>query len=126
MSVKNKTIISIFLNFLFVVGVILTVVGFINGLQFTAKTIIFDKYPLQSYEEDCQRYTIEARPVLDKIASPAASLDEQIAECKVSVEQRRKIKMVEDLTQSVGFLVSGLVLAFLFNPKSGFAATFSQ
>ncbi len=123
MAIKSKTIASIFLNFLFAVGVILAVFGFIRGLQFTAYSLILDDYPLQAYEETCDRYTL-AKPALEPGEQEDPQEFEQIKqECLERVEKRRQTKQIEDITASIGFLVSGVALVYLFNPKSKISAS---
>lgn len=114
---KSTNIVSIFINFLFVVGVILMVVGFVGGLRFTAYTYIFDEYPLGAYE-DCSYMT---RPYIAADSKDADSENEiyqkELDRCEESLKGRRKIAQVNEAVQAVGLLISGIVLVWLFNPK---------
>lgn len=63
MSVKGETIKAIFTNLLFLIGVILMIVGFIRGTSTTVKFLVFDKYPLNSYEETRCDYPQYSKPI---------------------------------------------------------------
>lgn len=124
MAISTKHIASIFLNALFAIGVIIAVFGFLGTLQFTAYTILLDEYPLQAYEEDCLNF----RPVVspEGEAADPETTQEQKQECQEIVAKRRTSKQIDDATRSVGLLISGFTLILLFNPRSSFAARFSQ
>ena len=117
--IKNpQTIAAFFINFLFVVGVILLVVGFIRSLRLAAYTLLFDQYPLGPYE-DCS-YMV--KPVI----APGSQLDTDTSDlarqeqdrCQKSLASRRKVQQVDEAVQAVGLLLSGAVLVWLFNPRS--------
>ena len=118
MAIKTKPIIALFLNLLFALGVIILIFGFINSLRFGAYTIVFDDYPLNQYEEDCAylRGPIEISPDGKPVNPEASEKLEQ--DCEQKITRRRQIKQVNDLTTSLGLLISGLFLIYLFNPKS--------
>lgn len=101
---------TIFVNLLFLIGVILIVIGFIGGTSTVVKLAVFDKYPLESYEET--RCEIAARPVMPEEAMPK---DMQTSEkCLERLEDDRKLKLVEDVTNAVSFSVAGIFLAMMF------------
>lgn len=117
MAVKADTIKAIFTNLLFLIGVILIVIGFIQSVSITAKLIVFESYPLNSYEENrCNNLTnTRPAPVLEKTATDSAQpTKEEIQQCKVDLEQDRKLRMVEDVTRAIGFLTSGIVISAIF------------
>lgn len=126
MGINTKSITAIFVNFLFALGVILTVVGFIQILQFTAYSLLFDQYPLSMYEEDCTT-RLEVKPLLlgaEQAASPADEIT-QLKDCEARIVRQRKFKQVEDLTKSIGLLISGISLFILFNPQGKLADKYS-
>src|SRR3990167_1437193 len=80
---------ALFINFLFVVGVILLVVGFIRSLRLAAYTLLFDQYPLGPYE-DCS-YMVKP------VTAPGSQLDTETSDlarqeqdrCQKSLASRR-------------------------------------
>lgn len=114
---KPQTIKAIFTNLLFIIGVILTVVGFIQSTRTIARLIIFDKYPLATYEETrCNFGRGAIVPPIGEGVEPVSSskTDETKEECLASLEHERKVRVVEDIVTSFSTLVSGVVLVVSF------------
>ena len=115
---KIRTIKAIFTNLLFVIGVVLTIVGFTRGALTAANLVVFDKYPLNSYEErQCGDgfARIPAKPMeLFEAESLATITEEQKEDCEESLEHSRKIKMINDVVGSLSMLVCGPTLVFGF------------
>lgn len=112
------TIKAIFTNLLFVIGVILIVVGFTTGTLTFARSIIFEKYPLNSYEEtrcEMELQSLKSAPVIEK-QEPISKeeQDRRYETCKDSLEHDRKVRQVEDVVRSISFLFSGAVISFIF------------
>lgn len=117
MAVKADTIKAIFTNLLFLIGVILIVIGFIQATSITAKLAIFQKYPLNSYEETRCDFNSPNYPkpmIGETQATVDARTPDQIRLCEESIERDRKLQMVEDITRAIGFLTSGIVIAAIF------------
>ncbi len=115
---KSETIKMIFTNILFVVGVALLIVGFTKGVLTASRIVVFDKYPLQSYEETKCEMEL-ARPIaVSKDENVAQLSDEELKsrmeKCQASLEQQRNVQKTEDIVTSVSFLAAGLVLALIF------------
>lgn len=124
MAINSKTIVSVFLNFLFAVGVILTIVGFIQALQFSAYNIFLSDYPLRTYEDNCDHLSPQVARIAPEFPQPEVSPEDAKLRkkvCESRLVSRRQIKKIEDATKSTGFLIAGFVLVFIFNPKSKFA-----
>jgi hypothetical protein len=123
--IATKTIVALFVNFLFAVGVILTVIGFVGGLRTAANLVVFDEYPLSAYENDCQY--LKTRPVTapgeTESTDAAMNREQEQKDCEDALVTRRKVKLVTDVTNSIGLLASGIVLYLLFNPKSKVASS---
>lgn len=106
---------AIFTNLLFVLGVILLIFGLARGVSTMAKLVIFDEYPLQTWEEqqcDQQFYgpKIEDEPNANTPVDP-----EHIRqECLQKLDQSRKVKLVEDISLSIVLLISGSALTLSF------------
>jgi len=115
---NTQKIKAIFTNLLFVIGVILVVVGFVRGVSTTIKTLMFEDYPLDSYEETRCELELSPRAVPDKINIDESLSKEEREEkrqvCLSGLKQARKVKQVEDITYSVSFLISGLALTMIF------------
>ena len=115
---KTKIIKAIFTNLLFVIGVVLMVVGFVRGVSTVVKSAVFEKYPLNDYEETrCQiEASSRAVPLEGAIAEPLSEQEKKEikADCFKSLEQARKVKQVDDITYSLSFLASGLALTLIF------------
>lgn len=118
MTIKGESIKAIFTNLLFLIGVILIVVGFIRSTSTVVKFIVFDKYPLNSYEESRCEFNSPNYPKPVAVEGESQPVDTrteaQIAECEESLEQDRKLRMVEDVTTSISFLISGIVISAVF------------
>ncbi len=118
---KTQTVKTIFANLLFSFGIILMVIGFIRGTLTIVNSTIFDKYPLNNYEETkCDSgQPIRAVPIekesLEKLSLTEEQKEENKQSCITSLEHTRKVKQVEDITYSISFLISGLALALVFN-----------
>ncbi len=136
---KVEIIKSIFTNLLFAIGVILAVIGFTSGTTVVVRSLVFDEYPLRNYEETrCDTGSMakpmplgerEAVLVAEDVAKQKiqyADLDEETLakkkeaiqeakdSCENSIKHSRKVKQVEDITNSISLLVAGLVLAKVF------------
>ena len=110
---RTTTIKAIFTNLLFVIGVILMVIGFTNGVSTFVRTVMFDEYPLQRYEEiECETKTVQRALSPEDVTAPVSVGDTQ--KCFDRLEQSRKVNQVEDITNSISFFVAGSVLAFAF------------
>ena len=114
---KSQTIKAIFTNLLFVIGVILLIFGFIRGSITLTRLVIFDKYPLQSYEETRCQIDLLPQPVSTdgktQLLSQKESQDRQ-EKCTASLEHERKVRQTEDIVYSVTTLVAGFVLIVAF------------
>lgn len=129
---KTDFVKAIFTNVLFVIGVILLIVGFTMGTNTAVKSIVFDVYPLDSWEENrCneldQYYgpgTYVEKPVIensetenvtdDQQAKQEAEKEERVEKCVVAQTQQRQRKQVEDIVGAFTMLVAGSVLVFTF------------
>ncbi len=117
---KTAIIRVIFTNVLFVIGVILLVIGFVQGSLTAAKMVIFEKYPLNSYEESrCDAsYFATPKPVAIDDVTPIDTNSEeykqQQTECKRQLEFDRKVRQTEDIVGSISFLVAGAALTIVF------------
>lgn len=120
---ETETIRAIFTNVLFVIGVILAVFGFVYGVSTTSKILVFNEYPLQPYEETKCLYEPypsfiryeDTQNNTDMIPEENKEESERLkAECEATLERDRQIKMVNDVTTSVGLLTAGSVLVVAF------------
>lgn len=115
---KSQVIKAIFTNLLFVIGIILTITGFVRGTSTAVKIAVFDKYPLNNYEETrCELDPVSREVPLAKPIEETLTEEEKLERqesCIKSLEYSRRIKKVEDITYSISFLVSGLALAVIF------------
>lgn len=110
---KSSTIRSIFVNLLFLIGVILLIIGFVGGTSTVVKLFVFDKYPLNSYEET--RCEMSNYPVAIPEEKTPAKIDEaQKQICLEGLEKDRKLRLVEDVTQAISFTVAGIFLTLVF------------
>lgn len=118
MKIHNSTIKAIFTNLIFVIGIILTIVGFISGSNTIAKLIIFDKYPLNGYEESrCDNDMYAARPMVKDGNQEEISEDDlqkQKELCLENLERDRKVRLVDSVSNSISFFVAGIILSFSF------------
>lgn len=115
---KSDTIKAIFTNILFVIGVILIIIGFTQGTLTITRMFVFDKYPLNSYEETrCEFESGMSKPVIqDENATPLsdAEIKDRKEKCLVSLEYQRKVKKTEDIVGSITMLISGIALVYVF------------
>ncbi len=114
---KPDTIKAIFTNLLFVIGVILTIIGFISGTSTVVKLAVFDTYPLDSWEETkCDQAPYLATPLEEeKRPSPVGQdLPRMRDECRSGLERERKVHLTEDIVTSISFIVAGLSLVYFF------------
>ena len=122
---KTETIKAIFMNLLFVIGVILTIIGFVRGSLTVTRMFVFEKYPLQSYEET--RCDLEYMPMATQVTPavtpegkgeatliPEEELQSRREKCLASVERERETRKVEDFVTSLTILVSGVFLVLSF------------
>lgn len=114
---KPEIIKAIFTNILFVIGVILLIFGFSRGILTLTRLVVFDEYPLQSYEESrCELDFLRPTPIKDE-TTPTLSeeeLKERRSSCLSTLEHQRKVRMVEDLTTAFSTFVAGIVLVAIF------------
>lgn len=111
---KPETIKAIFTNLIFVIGIILTVVGFVRSTSTFAKIAVFGEYPLASYEETrCTTYPSYA-PELNGVVVMPEDSKEREKECLETLSKDRKLRMIDDVVTSVSLLISGIVLSFSF------------
>lgn len=115
---KTETIKAIFTNLLFVIGVILLIVGFSRGVLTATRLLVFGKYPLDYYQET--RCDISTSPMIEN--GQAITKGNYNNDCKSGLEFERRIKLTEDIVNSVTMLVSGIVLTisfrrFIFNKR---------
>ncbi len=124
MALHTQTITSIFLNFLFALGVILAVAGFITGLKFLTNTLLLSEYPLAAYEENCSLTQIKpiSPPGVLPDSPTSPDLNQALHTCQDQLIRRRQIQQIQDATHSFGLLASGIVLFLLFHPKSHLAS----
>lgn len=115
---KTEKIKAIFTNLLFVIGIVLVIVGFIRGTLTVTQIIVFDKYPINSYEETrCDQGIVpveEMKKEGETLAMTKQEIKEQKDKCQNSIEQGRKVKMTEDIVTSITTLLSGLALIYFF------------
>ncbi len=121
---KIESVKAIFTNLLFVIGVGLTIFGFIKGSLTVSKILSFDEYPLAEYKEIKCTYALvtmvePAVPVHgegDQKDSPAQSENRQqeSERCMQELEKQRKIKKSDDIVVSATTLFSGIVLISVF------------
>ncbi len=113
---KTEIIKAIFTNLLFVIGVILAVFGFIRGTLTITRLVVFDTYPLASYEET--RCSVETSPRVIGVDGKEMETKEDAAKrmelCVESLEKQRDIKKVEDIATSISTLVAGIFLILAF------------
>lgn len=115
---NTKSIVTIFQNILFVIGVILTIIGTSLTVTLVAKLVIFDSYPLNEYEENrCQYQNYPTRSVIEPGQQATATPEEAEAErqeCLDQVEVLRKVRLVEHVSQAAVTLIAGIVLVYVF------------
>jgi len=115
---KPETIKAIFTNVLFVIGILLTIYGFSRGALTLVRLAVFDKYPLQSYEETrCEMDLYVSKPIIDdksQVQLTAGEIEDRKNKCLIGLESDRKNRMVEDITGSITALFAGIALAYAF------------
>lgn len=115
---KTEKIKAIFTNLLFVIGIVLVIVGFIRGTLTITQIIVFDKYPINSYEETrCDQGIVPVEATKKEGETSALTkieIKEQKDKCLSSIEQGRKVKMTEDIVTSITTLLSGVALIYFF------------
>jgi hypothetical protein len=104
-----KTIKTIFTNTLFVIGVIVTIIGFVNSTRTIANIVVFEKYPLGYEETRCQDMAM-----VPKIEIQQEQNEQQYQNCVAQLENTRKQRQVTDITTSFSTLISGLAVALIF------------
>lgn len=124
---KIETIKAIFINTLFLSGVILLIVGFAIGLNTAAKSLLLLEYPLDSWDETrcdmdnwsyplyADSYTDE-RTVLTAEERERQEVQQQarLERCLEGVERSRKAKQISHSVTSISLIISGIVLIVLF------------
>lgn len=125
---KTELIKATFTNLLFVIGVILIIVGFVRGTDTMVKSLVFDSYPLQTWEETrCEgeyMFPTPMRPVetvqdgasisSDSNQPDQQEIDRRIEKCEAALNRQRDTKQVSDIVGSFTMLVSGIVLVYVF------------
>lgn len=114
---KTETIKAIFTNLIFVIGIGLLIFGFIRGGLTVSRLIIFDKYPLNTYEETrCQNQPFATVPMKDGsvVQQSPAEIAEQLRTCQQSLDHDRKVRKTEDIVTALTTLVAGTVLVMFF------------
>jgi len=120
LSMKVDTIKAIFTNLLFVVGVILLIYGFIQGSLTIARSLIFDQYPLNSYEETRCEYEFAAPKETVGVAkaTPSGETANQSRQtyegCQQQLNYQRKIRQTEHIVGAVSTFAAGLILVVSF------------
>jgi hypothetical protein len=105
---KATSIKAVFTNLLFVLGVILIILGASRGTSILVRLVAFEKYPLGYYPE--ARCRLAPAPISENgEVMPKVDIN-----CEESLELERKIKLTDDVVNSVTFLVAGIVLALGF------------
>lgn len=105
---KTETIKAIFTNLLFLIGVVLLIIGFSRGVLTVTRLVVFDKYPLDYYAESRCEMMPTAVPVEGEVM-PKGDVN-----CEESLEHERRIKLTDDIVNSVTMLVAGVVLTLTF------------
>lgn len=115
---KTDTIKAIFTNLLFVIGIILLIFGFIQGSLTATRLVVFETYPLNSYEETRCEYDFQTTafgPDGKQLAEPnPEDVAKRKEACKASIEQERKVKKTEDIVSAITTLVAGALLVMSF------------
>ena len=94
---KAESIKAIFTNLLFVIGVILLIFGFIQGALTASRLVVFEQYPLNSYEET--RCELEANfsqvrePAMSEVSTPSAEeVAPRQATCIAGLARQRQVR----------------------------------
>lgn len=121
-GMKTDLIKAIFTNLLFVIGVILVIFGFVNGVSTVTKSIVFEKYPINTYDEtrcesEFMNQPVTAGPDGKTVPVTEGSTEEKkerLKKCTESVELSRKVKQTEDIVSSITTFISGSILIYSF------------
>lgn len=105
---KTQTIKAIFTNLLFVIGVVLLIVGASRGTLTLVRLAVFTDYPLDYYAET--RCIMAPAP----IAENGEVMPKNDINCMESLDFERKIKLTDDIVNSVTMIISGLALTLGF------------
>jgi len=115
---KTDIIKAIFTNLLFVIGIILLIFGFIQGSLTATRLVVFDTYPLDSYEETRCEYDFQAPTYSPDGKQIAETNPEEVEKkkeaCRKSIEQERKVRKTEDIVRAITTIVSGAILVMSF------------
>lgn len=116
---KATSIKALSMNIIFIIGIVLTVIGFVNGTTTVVRSLVFDEYPLNTYDEDrCSQAAYVPVPVekrVDEITSPSGEEQAQMQQkCEEALAHSRKVKQVNDFTSSFSMLIAGLALTRIF------------
>lgn len=106
---------SIFSNFLFTVGVLMVVFGFIFGTHTAVKVLFFDTYPLDIWQEQQCDSGMLVRPQDPNAEEINEELyDKEQERCETRLNRLRDIRKATDLATSLATLFAGTGLAFIF------------
>lgn len=115
---KTDIIKAIFTNVLFVIGVIFLIAGFIIGTQTVTRSVLFENYPLNSYDENRCEFEQPFPTIIEKGDEVQSESPEEIEnrkqKCLAGLAHDRKVKQTEDIVGSVTSLVAGAALVFSF------------
>lgn len=114
---KTNLIKAVFTNLLFVIGVVLIIFGFVRGSITVAYVALFDKYPLDQYQETMCDTTYPARPEEKTENAPSVQnvdLKEVKINCEKQIERQRTVNKATDIVASFTTLISGAVLVYFF------------
>ena len=123
---KTELIKATFTNLLFVIGVVLIIIGFVRGTDTLVKTIVFDTYPLDTWEESrCENEVMyQTTPAMveapvgttsdDSMKQTQEKTEERMERCEASLNRQRDTKQVSDIVGSFTMLLSGVVLVYAF------------
>lgn len=114
---KTNLIKAIFTNLLFVIGVILLIFGFVKGSITIAYIAIFDKYPLDQYQETMcdNNYSIRSMDKTEALPSMQENdLTEAKLNCQKQTERQRNVNKATDVVASFTTLISGVALVYFF------------
>lgn len=103
---KLQTIKAIFTDILFIIGIILIIVGFGKGASTVAKLALFSQYPLPQFEERSCDYPAYREGEI----TPRETKDE----CLKYLEISRKVRLTEDIVNSLTLFSAGIIMVLLF------------
>lgn len=115
----NNLIKAIFTNVLFVIGVILIIFGFVRGAITLTYISMFDKYPLDQYQETMCDTNYATRPLANDKSEVTFGMNETEAKdakvrCEKQTERQRNINKATDVASAITTLISGAVLVYFF------------